>query len=411
MSQKTKLYTFYSYKGGSGRSTTTMNTVLHLIDALGADSKHPILLVDADLESSGLTFFFRQENRFLGGKELTCFSAFDTNYIFSDVSEPKDYFEESTTLAGIPLAFDQALSKHFPNATELFSDVKLPDPMWGMLAYIAQKYDDYKDVTKKASDTTILDVFDFSKFIDSLNRCHKSEHSKEEKLAQKCKLIRDFLPTTEYTDISSYFGKPEGTVRFLGVDTRQNDERVARGVAAKAINKLRKECTKRNFKAIVFDSGAGTQSSAHIFQQMSDVIVCCMRPTLQFAKGTKTAIRLYKRSYGESTRVFLLPTAVPKNDSMDALRQNCFDEIKKIVDEAPSKIDDSFCSLETALCEVGLFKWREQILGVQNFESVSKDIENIIEPYTDVKTMPEDAKSAYEVYGKLAQKIAECSKE
>ena len=47
----TKCYTFYSYKGGSGRSTTAVNTVGHLIDVLGADSSHPILIVDADLES------------------------------------------------------------------------------------------------------------------------------------------------------------------------------------------------------------------------------------------------------------------------------------------------------------------------------------------------------------------------
>ena len=411
MSQKTKLYTFYSYKGGSGRSTTTMNTVLHLIDELGADPQNPILLVDADLESSGLTFFFHQENRFLGGRELTNFCAFDTGYIFSGAAEPKNYFDEIDLVVPSTPGFDQALAKQFSNVTELFEGVKLPLPMWDMLAYIAQKYDDFKDVTKIGGDTKILEVFDFSKFISSLRQCHNLDIPENEKIARKCKLIREFLPTAEYTDISLYFGKPKGTVRFLGVDTRQNEERVARGVAEKGIKDLCKACSRKNYKAIIFDSGAGTQSSAHIFQQLSDVIICCMRPTLQFAKGTKTAIRLYKRSYRSSAKVILLPTAVPRNDAMGVLRQNCFQEINNIVNEAPSIIDDSFCTPENALCEVDLFKWREQILGVEIVDPVEKDVEAVLEPYTSFATMPEDAKSAYQTYSKLAQKIAEYSKE
>ena len=62
----TKCYTFYSYKGGSGRSTTSINTVKHLIDELGACKDHPILLVDSDLESAGLTYFFECEKKFTG---------------------------------------------------------------------------------------------------------------------------------------------------------------------------------------------------------------------------------------------------------------------------------------------------------------------------------------------------------
>lgn len=411
MTHKTKLYTFYSYKGGSGRSTTTMNTTLHLINELGADPEHPILIVDADLESSGLTFFFHQENRFLGGKELTNYAAFDASYIFSGSADPKNYFKASDTVISMPLNFEEALSSQFSTAAELFDGVKLSTPMWGMLTYIAQKYDDSKNVTKAATETKILDIFDFSKFIISLRQCHNSDISNEEKISKKVEIIRDFLPTTEYTDISAFFGKAKGTVRFLGVDTRQNEERIARAVADNALKSLQTACSRKNYKAIIFDSGAGTQSSAHLFQQISDVIVCCMRPTLQFAKGTKIAIRLYKNKYKASSKVILLPTAVPKNDSMETLRQNCFNEIKNIVSEAPSVIDDTFCTPETALCEVGLFKWREQILGVDNIESVNDGVQKVIQPYTSVDTMPADAKSAYDTYNKLAKKIAEFSKE
>ena len=49
----TACYTFYSYKGGSGRTTTLLNTTKHLIDKMGASPQKPILLVDSDLESAG----------------------------------------------------------------------------------------------------------------------------------------------------------------------------------------------------------------------------------------------------------------------------------------------------------------------------------------------------------------------
>ena len=57
-------YTFYSYKGGSGRTTTLLNTTKHLIDEMGASPKKPILLIDSDLESAGLTYFFNMQDKF-----------------------------------------------------------------------------------------------------------------------------------------------------------------------------------------------------------------------------------------------------------------------------------------------------------------------------------------------------------
>ena len=45
--------TFFSYKGGAGRSTTCFNTVPFLVEHTDADAKHPILLMDTDIESAG----------------------------------------------------------------------------------------------------------------------------------------------------------------------------------------------------------------------------------------------------------------------------------------------------------------------------------------------------------------------
>ena len=56
--------TFYSYKGGAGRSSTTLNTLPYLVKTLGADAKHPILLLDMDLDSAGMTYLLNQDKHF-----------------------------------------------------------------------------------------------------------------------------------------------------------------------------------------------------------------------------------------------------------------------------------------------------------------------------------------------------------
>jgi len=48
--------TFHSYKGGAGRSSTALNTLPYLVDTLKANKKSPILVVDMDLDSAGMTY-------------------------------------------------------------------------------------------------------------------------------------------------------------------------------------------------------------------------------------------------------------------------------------------------------------------------------------------------------------------
>lgn len=47
----------FSYKGGAGRSTLAMNIVPFLADALGATEEKPLILVDMDIDSCGITYF------------------------------------------------------------------------------------------------------------------------------------------------------------------------------------------------------------------------------------------------------------------------------------------------------------------------------------------------------------------
>lgn len=62
--RKSKVITFYSYKGGAGRSSTTLNTLPFLVDTLHADEKHPLLLIDMDLDSAGMTYLLGCEKYF-----------------------------------------------------------------------------------------------------------------------------------------------------------------------------------------------------------------------------------------------------------------------------------------------------------------------------------------------------------
>lgn len=59
---------YFSYKGGSGRSSLAYNTIPFLVKELNASSKHPIIVVDLDVDSAGLSYLLVPE---LIGKKKT----------------------------------------------------------------------------------------------------------------------------------------------------------------------------------------------------------------------------------------------------------------------------------------------------------------------------------------------------
>ena len=56
--------TFFSYKGGAGRSTTCFNTVPFLAKKVSATKLHPVLLIDMDIESAGMTYLLNMDKAF-----------------------------------------------------------------------------------------------------------------------------------------------------------------------------------------------------------------------------------------------------------------------------------------------------------------------------------------------------------
>lgn len=78
---------FYSFKGGAGRSTTCLNTIPYLCEQLGADKDNPLLLLDMDLDSAGMTYLLNQEDYFHQNYDVKQFLKGEDNDLSVPVAE------------------------------------------------------------------------------------------------------------------------------------------------------------------------------------------------------------------------------------------------------------------------------------------------------------------------------------
>ncbi len=82
-----KTITFYSYKGGAGRSSTTLNTLPYLVQSMHATATNPILLLDMDLDSAGMTYLLQSDVYFKGRYDVKKFLKGEENW--SEAAAPK----------------------------------------------------------------------------------------------------------------------------------------------------------------------------------------------------------------------------------------------------------------------------------------------------------------------------------
>ena len=403
-----RTFSFYSYKGGSGRTTTLLNTVRFLVDELGATPEKPILLVDADLESAGMTFYFNRNNKMLFSGNLSAYRLFEESQILDD-----------------------------PISRDIVFGIKRPDNL--VVCSKSEIANDIKDFDKNSNGVDFLyelcrEVALPGKYIDVLGMVLKQANSKKDdpwnkRLREMARKMRDgemnneekaafiisYMPAITFQDVSNHFCSdkriPANTVRFLGTNLSA-ESHVARRMIENKISKFIKLCDKKyNYSAVIFDCGSGTQSSADIMHGLSDVIVYCMRPTIQFILGTYNNLdnyrgRLTDNQTNESLKkVILLPNAVPAVVTEDVeypFSKESFSKIRKIAKDYSDFVDGEFCSDETCLHEVPIFKWREMILGCK--PPSSDDIESniAIEKYTHA-----DEPSIQE-FCKVYQNLAKC---
>jgi len=90
---------FYSYKGGAGRSTTSWNTIERLVKIMKPDVKKPFVIVDTDTESAGSTFlynadrFFYMNNKFASVQKRMTDSGGISYTTSSPSSEKEEFFK------------------------------------------------------------------------------------------------------------------------------------------------------------------------------------------------------------------------------------------------------------------------------------------------------------------------------
>ncbi len=423
-----KCYTFYSYKGGSGRSTTLVNTVKHLINLLNVNDKRPVLVVDADLESAGLTYLFNCEKKFTRRFESTI----HTERILTEVSDMLEgvtadgvFGHRRGSKKGCESLYSK-LGKLYDgvNIAALFEGVELFLADFSILEKIVDAHYSVRTATSiddcNADTKDLYRIYNLSSdLIAKLADISSDDTDNDSKLSKRQKTVEGFLPTRSFIDISTYFEAKPGSVQFLGVDLSNDDEhQIAHNGTARAIRKLLRECGNRGYQAVLFDCGSGVQSTAHVLHIVSDVLVYCMRPTQQFIRGTKTQLYNYRLelsnithgksdSTGTKKPVILLPTAVPPKDkNTEHLQNSSFSSIREIARNYSEIVDDTFCNEESCLKEVSLFKWREHILCTHD---VNGDLPDVLNRYAEEQTMPQDAKDAYRVYAHLAQRLVENS--
>lgn len=429
-----KCFSFYSYKGGSGRTTTLLNTTKHLCEKLKVSKEKPILLIDADLESAGLTYFFNCETRFSAKFNSTIHA----EAFLNRPQEILDGFGGSLVFGKSPERLFSCesiairIDKLYPgyNVVDVLNNVFIRETtsqIFDRIVSSAEKcQQDKKSGSVPDKEARFLSkTYDLDKLVTKLINIDKSKI--DNATSEKRKTIEAFLPTDGMVDVSEYFGLSEGSVKFIGVDVAYTGKHTEidqdRILANK--NSIVSACTKNGFSAILFDCGAGVQSTAHVLNHISDVLVYCMRPTYQFISGTRNQLINYidclsanavtkqrkAAHYGEpcdKKTVIMLPTAVPyTSDGTSELQKDSFDRIRGISQTYSEFVDNTFCSYNMALKEVALFKWREHILGAKAVETSQTSAESLekLNVYSDYQNMPKDAKSAYDTYSLLADRL------
>jgi len=88
---------FYSYKGGAGRSTTSWNTIQRLVELVNPTVEEPFVIVDTDTESAGSTFLYEAEDIFRNNDESQSIQkrikdGLDRDYMDADEDEKREFF-------------------------------------------------------------------------------------------------------------------------------------------------------------------------------------------------------------------------------------------------------------------------------------------------------------------------------
>lgn len=90
-----KTISFFSYKGGSGRSSLIYNVLPFLADKLNPTPQNPIVLFDMDIDSMGLTYLFDNEST---EAEVTIQKIIEGDYPGEDDEDPYTFYRAAAAI-------------------------------------------------------------------------------------------------------------------------------------------------------------------------------------------------------------------------------------------------------------------------------------------------------------------------
>ncbi len=215
-----KVISYFSYKGGAGRSTLAFNTIPILAkEHLHPTKDHPIILIDTDLDSCGMSYLLGVD----GDVKDDCCT--------------QDLLENG-------------LKTQTP-----------PEYIW--------QHPNFKDMF------AVGDRFG----------CEKESIL--------------FLPAKD--------------VKNVGDQSNYND---AKHPFADALKQFIKVCKEYQVPAVILDAAVGNNATANATNQVSNIVVCCMRPTIQFVNGTVRFLKALERggSFDGRKKIIAVPNVIPQDE-------------------------------------------------------------------------------------------------
>ncbi len=287
---------FFSYKGGSGRTTTTLNTIYYLIQETRPKRSAPLIIVDADTESYGMSMLIKDSaKKYPPEASLQGLGLRAKQNTFNYSGDPTDW-------CSYP-----ALNKFFISVGNYFT----------------------KDIE---NDAVLL-------------------------------LRSDVTPSEQYFNWEAVFSMNSSSGNENNNLTEALDIMVNRC-----------GCT------VVFDTPSGTQDMATFSLDNSDTIVCCMRPSVQFEKGTRLCFEKLIEKWTQdrnSKNIIFCPSAVPFREMK--IDDNVYPDFYKNTvfagfrEEMETKAHDSRGTVKMiwgmqegevpGIPEVDRFKWQECCLA------------------------------------------------
>lgn len=367
-----KSVAFYSYKGGSGRTTACINFIYYFARKINASAEHPLILVDCDIDSCGLTYLLQ-------------------------TTQPVD---EITKNKLAKLKNNNGLAQFFSLNRILCGDRD---------ANINNSENDnmvsQEELVSEIRGTNRIITFSDGKLDISRNP-----------------FFTDMIP------VGNFFGLENAySVLFLPCDIKFKfstfNQSINRENNFKTIMKMAKiyECS-----GVIYDCPAGTQELATWSLEASENIICCLRPTFQFRRGTADSIKNFIENYNSllKKQIIICPNAVSNTSKIfynnkfpekirDFLEVDVVSKVKQVVEELKNNNFDVFTirdemlynSPSELICEcrpenlrnidlIGIpeverFKWFEDCIG--NIKCENNDEILAIERYKLLVSLIEKA--------------------